>query len=240
MVSIRKVHQTDRPCFSDWLGELNLPEPTKEKLSTISEQPESLLIGQEMVEILHELQMDDETLQAALVFPYCQIHELSEQDMLTEFGESICRLVMGVREMDAIRSLYVTQHVSANEVQIDKIRRMLLAMVKDVRAVLIKLAERICRLRQLKDADEEARVIAAMECNSIYAPLANRLGVGQLKWELEDFAFRYLHPDTYKQITNMLDEKRSDRQEYIDSFVEQLQDALDASNIPAKVYAERP
>lgn len=236
MVSIRKVHQTDRPCFAEWLEQLNLPETTKEKLATISEQPESLLIGQEMVEILHELQMDDETLQAALVFPFCQIHELNEAQIETEFGANICRLVMGVREMDAIRSLYITQHVRANEAQIDKIRRMLLAMVKDVRAVLIKLAERICRLRQLKDADEESRVMAAMECSSIYAPLANRLGVGQLKWELEDLAFRYLHPETYKQITKMLKEKRSDRQGFINDFVERLQDELDKAGIQAKVY----
>lgn len=235
MVTIRKVHQSDRPGFAEWLEQLNLPENTKEKLATTSEQPESLLIGQEMVEILHELQMDDQTLQAALVFPYCQIHELDDQEIEVEFGDDICRLVMGVREMDAIRSLYVTQHVSANEAQIDKIRRMLLAMVKDVRAVLIKLAERICRLRQLKNSDEEAKVIAAMECSNIYAPLANRLGVGQLKWELEDLAFRYLHPDTYKQITNMLAEKRSDRQEYINDFVENLQEQLDKSDIQAKV-----
>ena len=209
MVSIRMVHQDDRPGFTDWLEKLALPETTKEKLAATSEQPESLLIGQEMVEILHELQMDDQTLQAALIFPYCQIHKLADNDIREQFGEPILKLVSGVREMDAIRSLYVTQYVTADEVQVDKIRRMLLAMVKDVRAVLIKLAERICRLRQLKNADEEARVIAAMECSNIYAPLANRLGVGQLKWELEDLAFRYLHPDTYKQITNMLAEKRS-------------------------------
>lgn len=235
MVSIRKVHQADRPGFAEWLAQLDLPETTKEKLATTSEQPESLLIGQEMVEILHELQMDDQTLQAALIFPYCQIHELDSEQINAQFGEGICHLVEGVREMDAIRSLYVTQHVRANEAQVDKIRRMLLAMVKDVRAVLIKLAERICRLRQLKNASEESKVIAAMECSNIYAPLANRLGIGQLKWELEDLAFRYLHPDTYKNITSMLAEKRSDRQDYIDDFVAQLQQELDKAEIKAQV-----
>ena len=74
---------------------------------------------------------------------------------------------------------------------------MLLAMVEDVRAVVIKMAERICALQQVKKADEETRVMVARECASIYAPLANRLGIGQLKWELEDLAFRYLHPITY-------------------------------------------
>ncbi|MCY7294292.1 GTP diphosphokinase [Alteromonas sp. a30] len=235
MVSIRKVHQADRPGFAEWLEQLDLPETTKEKLATTSEQPESLLIGQEMVEILHELQMDDRTLQAALIFPYCQIHELDSNQIKEQFGEEICHLIEGVREMDAIRSLYVTQHVRADEAQVDKIRRMLLAMVKDVRAVLIKLAERICRLRQLKNASEESKVIAALECANIYAPLANRLGVGQLKWELEDLAFRYLHPDTYKNIYAMLAEKRSDRQNYINNFVSDLQKQLDKADIQAKV-----
>lgn len=236
MVSIRKVHQPERPSFSDWLAELNLPISTKDKLANVSKQPEILLIGQEMVEILHELQMDDETLQAALVYPYCQIHKLEASDIAAEFGEGIQNLVLGVRGMDAIRSLHDSQHVKADENQIDNIRRMLLAMVKDVRAVVIKLAERICHLRQMKNEDEETRVLSAMESANIYAPLANRLGIGQLKWELEDLSFRYLHPDTYKHITSMLDEKRSDRQEYIEDFVFVLQKALDESQIQAKVF----
>jgi GTP pyrophosphokinase len=109
-------------------------------------------------------------------------------------------------------------------------------MVEDVRAVVIKLAERVCLLRAVKNADEETRVLLAREIADIYAPLANRLGIGQLKWELEDISFRYLHPDTYKDIAKQLDGKRLDREVYIEKFVEQLQQRLDEEHIRAKVY----
>ena len=238
MVSIRTVHEDQRPPFDEWLAGLNLPEASKQKLRDVSDTPEILLIGQEMVEILHELHMDDETLQAALIYPYCELHKLDEEQITEQFGEGIKKLIVGVRRMDAIKSL----HTSANskkkndEVQIDNVRRMLLAMVEDVRAVVLKLAERICTLQKVKHEDEETRVLVARECANIYAPLANRLGIGQLKWELEDHSFRYLHPNTYKQIATLLDERRSDRQQYIEDFVSELQDVLDSQNIKAKVY----
>lgn len=87
-----------------------------------------------------------------------------------------------------------------------------------------------------ENADEETRVLLAREIADIYAPLANRLGIGQLKWELEDISFRYLHPDTYKDIAKQLDGKRLDREVYIEKFVEQLQQRLDEDHIRAKVY----
>lgn len=238
MVSIRKVHQAKRPPFDEWLDSLSLPETSKQKLRGLSDSPEILLVGQEMVEILHQLHMDDETLQASLVYPYCQIHELEDEQIAVQFGEPIQKLITGVRRMDAIKSL----HARANsknkndEAQIDNVRRMLLAMVEDVRAVVIKLAERICALQRVKHEDEETRVLVARECANIYAPLANRLGIGQLKWELEDHSFRYLRPDTYQQIAGLLDERRSDREQYIEDFVAELQSALDQQNIKAKVY----
>ncbi|MBT1451071.1 GTP diphosphokinase [Glaciecola sp. XM2] len=233
MVSIRSVHQSSRPAFAQWLEDLPVPELTKEKLRTISDQPDILLIGQEMVEILHELHMDDETLQAALVYPYCQIHALNNEDISEKFGQGVCELIAGVRKMDAIKTL--TSRNTSDAAQVDKLRNMLLAMVEDVRAVVIKMAERICTLHQVKEEDEETRVIVARECSTIYAPLANRLGIGQLKWELEDLSFRYLHPQTYKKIAKMLKEKRSDREQYISDFVGHLQALLDAEGINAQV-----
>jgi GTP pyrophosphokinase len=144
--------------------------------------------------------------------------------------------------MDAIKSLHARKvkgsgfAEKSDEQHIDSIRRMLLAMVEDVRAVVIKMAERICALQQVKKADEETRVMVARECASIYAPLANRLGIGQLKWELEDLAFRYLHPITYKQIAHQLDGKRRERAEYIETIVGDLQGLLDSEEIRAEVY----
>lgn len=242
MVSTRKVHAAERPPFEVWLDSLSLSEETKQKLHHVSSIPERLLVGQEMVEILCQLNMDDVTLQAALVFPYCEQHALSENDIAEEFGEEIRDLVVGVRRMDAIKSLHARKisgssfNEKSDEQHIDSIRRMLLAMVEDVRAVVIKMAERICALQQVKKADEETRVMVARECASIYAPLANRLGIGQLKWELEDLAFRYLHPDTYKQIAKQLDGKRKARAEYIEAIVNDLQSILNTENIRADVY----
>lgn len=242
MVSTRKVHQADRPPFEAWLDSLELNAETKEKLSAVSSMPERLLVGQEMVEILCQLNMDDATLQAALVFPYCEQHALSEDDIYEEFSGEIRDLVVGVRRMDAIKSLHARKINStgfaekSDEQHIDSIRRMLLAMVEDVRAVVIKMAERICALQQVKKADEETRVMVARECASIYAPLANRLGIGQLKWELEDLAFRYLHPVTYKQIAKQLDGKRRERADYIETIVGDLQGLLDGEEIRAEVY----
>ncbi len=240
MVSTRKVHEAQRPAFDQWLASLTLAEDTKNKLKCVSDKPEKLLVGQEMVEILHQLNMDDTTLQAALVYPYCQQNELKNDDIKSEFGQEIARLIIGVRRMDAIKVLHGRRSSQSSsqpsESQVDSIRRMMLSMVEDVRAVVIKMAERIIALQKVKEADEETRVLVARECASIYAPLANRLGIGQLKWELEDLAFRYLHPETYKQIAKQLDGKRKERAQYIDDLVKSLQGMLDEESIRAEVY----
>lgn len=234
MVSVRSVHQNVRPEFSDWLEQLVVADTTKQKLRDIVNHPEKLLIGQEMVEILAELNMDDATLMAAMVFPYCEMHELDEVAIGQTFSAEIANLISGVRKMDAIKTLQAKQQ--QDEAQVDNVRKMLLAMVEDVRAVVIKMAERICTLQRVKHEDEETRVLVARECATVYAPLANRLGIGQLKWELEDLAFRYLRPQRYMEIAQWLDEKRSERTEYIDDFVAQVEDLLAAQGIDAHVY----
>jgi GTP pyrophosphokinase len=105
-----------------------------------------------------------------------------------------------------------------------------------VRAVVIKLAAQICYLRDVKNADEETRVLAAKQTNAIFGPLANRLGIGQLKWELEDLAFRYLHPQTYKQIASLLEEKRLGREHYMQEFVDAVRQRMKDENLNVEVY----
>ncbi|ALS99529.1 GTP diphosphokinase [Lacimicrobium alkaliphilum] len=236
MVSIRKVHKQTATPFPDWLRSMQLPAATAGKLGELAQKFEVSLAGREMVEILHELHMDDETLQTALLLPMLEQQGWGEEKITEVLGPSVWLLVQGVRRMDAIRALHNNKQARTDEVQIDNLRRMLLAMVEDVRAVVIKLAERICTLREVKDADEETRVLVAKECAGIYAPLANRLGIGQLKWELEDLSFRYLHPKTYKQIAGLLDERREDREQYIEDFVTNLQGQLNEQQIRAEVY----
>ncbi len=185
---------------------------------------QSLLLwrGIEMVEILSMLSMDIDSLCAALIFPLANDEVVSEEELEQTVGKNIVSLVHGVRDMDAIRQLKAIHNDSMASAQVDNVRRMLLAMVEDFRCVVLKLAERIMNLREMKDAPEDERVLAAKESTNIYAPLANRLGIGQLKWELEDYCFRYLHPDEYKRIAKLLHERRIDREQYIENFVDNL------------------
>ncbi|MEG1347927.1 MAG: GTP diphosphokinase, partial [Hafnia sp.] len=204
-----------------------------------ADHPDAALLlwrGVEMVEILSTLSMDNDSMRTALLFPLVEAKVIDRETVEEDFGKEITNLVHGVLEMDAIRALKATQNDSGASEQVDNIRRMLLAMVEDFRCVVIKLAERIAHLREVKDAPEEERVLAAKECFNIYAPLANRLGIGQLKWELEDFCFRYLHPDEYKKIAKLLHERRIDREQFIDNFVEALRKEMAKEGVKAEIY----
>ncbi len=246
MVAVRDIHLKDNFTLEEWVSSLTLSDSDKDQLRTVYQYcltlgdealTNRLLVrGVEMVGILLMLSMDLGTLKAAIIYPFVEAGLISQERMDEDFGPKIAKLVEGVLEMEAIRSLQTLHRSETSPEQVDNVRRMLLAMVEDVRAVVIKLAERIACLREAKKADEETRVLMAQEITNIYAPLANRLGIGQLKWELEDLAFRYLHPDTYKQIAKQLDEKRLDRERYIREFVQSLRDALKEAGVEAEVY----
>lgn len=246
MVSVRDIHLKENFTLEEWLSSLTLGGAEREQLRTLyqyclgladEEVTSRLLVrGVEMVGILMMLSMDIATLKSAILYPFVEEGYIGRDKLAEDFGNKTAKLVEGVLEMEAIRSLQTAQRTETSPEQVDNVRRMLLAMVEDVRAVVIKLAERIASLREAKKASEETRVLMAQEISNIYAPLANRLGIGQLKWELEDLAFRYLHPDTYKQIAKQLDEKRLDRERYIRDFVGSLKHYLQESGIEAEVY----
>ncbi|RUO57874.1 GTP diphosphokinase [Pseudidiomarina insulisalsae] len=245
MVHVRSTH-VDRPeQQGDWLQPVaaaeiktQLREHCRQLEQQLSGEAASqwLRKGQEMVEILAALNLDAESLLAALYSPAYQAGQISRETVVAQHNERLAELLDAVQQMQMISDLQHFQHGKPNLEQIDNVRRMLLSMVADVRAVLIKLAERICRLREVKGDDEETRVLVAKECQDIYAPLANRLGIGQLKWELEDLAFRYLHPQTYKAIARQLHERRIDREEYITDFVKNLGAGLREEGVEAEVY----
>ena len=246
MVAVRDIHLKDNFTLEEWVSSLSLSDSEKDQLRTVYQYcltlgdealtSKLLVRGIEMVGILQMLSMDIGTLKAAIIYPFVEAGLISQERMDEDFGSKIAKLVEGVLEMEAIRSLQTLHRSETSPEQVDNVRRMLLAMVEDVRAVVIKLAERIACLREAKKADEETRVLMAQEITNIYAPLANRLGIGQLKWELEDLAFRYLHPDTYKQIAKQLDEKRLDRERYIREFVQSLRNGLKEAGVDAEVY----
>ncbi|WP_252180437.1 GTP diphosphokinase [Endozoicomonas sp. 4G] len=195
--------------------------------------------GLEMVEILAELKLDTETLVAAALYRAVRERKLSMKQVEEEFGKTVVRLIKDVQGMAAISELLNparTQVLNQSQDQLEKVRKMLVSIIDDVRVALIKLAERTCAIRALRDADKDKRRRVAREVFEIYAPLAHRLGIGYIKWELEDLSFRYLNPQDYKRIARLLDEKRTDRQQYIDHVVDRLKQALDEAQIEANVY----
>ncbi|HEX4909766.1 MAG TPA: HD domain-containing protein, partial [Permianibacter sp.] len=176
--------------------------------------------GLVMAEILAGLNMDTQTLVAALIYPSLQSGDLKLETVEEKLGKAVAKLARGALRMDAIRSLQSSKAGSTlSATQGDNLRKMLIAMVDDTRIVLLKLAERIYLLRAVKDKDESTQRLVAEETRDVFAPLANRLGIGQLKWELEDLAFRYLQPAQYKGIASQLHEKRLQREQYIKNVI---------------------
>lgn len=137
--------------------------------------------------------------------------------------------------MEAMRSLQQQTGAENDHQQVESLRKMLLGMVNDARVVLLKLADRVVSLRHIKDASRDIQLTFARETKNIFAPLANRLGIGQLKWELEDLAFRYLEPEAYLSIAKSLKEKRVDRERYIEDVLQLLKKKLKEENIKGEV-----
>lgn len=182
--------------------------------------------------ILKNLGVDVKTILAA-VLADPRLIELSPVRTEEIFGEEIARLVENTNRLNRFNE-YSRELLDIPE-QAETLRRMLLAMVQDVRAVVIKLAYRIQRLRNIPSEDYAQRQYIARETQDIYAPLANRMGIAQLKWELEDLAFRYLQPQAYKKVANTLAENRVEREAYLEKFMQELRAALSRENISAEV-----
>ncbi|MDY0205729.1 MAG: GTP diphosphokinase [Pseudomonas sp.] len=197
----------------------------------------SLQIGLEIAQILVDLKLDQETLVAAILYRTVREGKAPLSDIEDLFGAVVSKLIDGVLRMAAISaSLNPRQSVVLNsQAQVENLRRMLVAMVDDVRVALIKLAERTCAIRAVKNASEDKRYRVAREVFDIYAPLAHRLGIGHIKWELEDLSFRYLEPDQYMHIAGLLHERRIDREQFIRQVVQQLRDELKDAQVDADV-----
>lgn len=192
--------------------------------------------------ILAGMNMDYETVAAAVLHAVPEHLESWTEKLASSFGANISSLVLGMSRMEQIQDFSEMQGLHKPEKnkgdhaqQIESLRKMLLAMVEDIRVVLIKLAERTQTMRNLSGASEENQKLVARETQGIFAPLANRLGVWQVKWELEDLALRYLEPELYKKIAKLLDERRVDREHYISDVLSQLRTELSAAGIKAEV-----
>src|SRR5258706_7287216 len=168
---------------------------------------------------------DPETVAAALISQAIPDAELDLEGIQAAFGAELAMLLRGLARAGRIEAL------NAPGADPEQLRKMLLAIAEDVRVVLIKLAERAVYLRGITKADPTLPRAAGRQALELFAPLANRLGVSEVKWELEDFAFRYTEPDLYKKIAQLLDEKRNDREAYIQRVIARLDGDLAAMGI---------
>ena len=213
----------------------------QQELKTTIKHSDTLYTGIEMANILAHLHVDEDTLAASLLYRSVREEVISLEDIKTLFGENIYGLVKGTLAMGKLSELIeknkrLEDHFNNNQREhLTGIYKMLISVTEDVRVVLIKLAERTYALRELAHASRERQERVAREILTIYAPLAHRLGIAQLKWELEDLSFRYLAPDRYKEIATLLSEKRLERESYIQFVVDKLKTSLAADGIEADI-----
>jgi GTP pyrophosphokinase len=196
-----------------------------------------LTAGLGMAEMLIELHLDAASITASILYRAIREERLSLDKVKKSFDTEVLALLDGVTQMAAIgQALHPTREVvlGQSQSQVDTIRRMLVTMIDDVRVALIKLAERNCALHALKD-EPLKRWQVAKEVSEVYAPLAHRLGIGYLKWELEDLAFRYLEPASYLQIAKLLDGKRLDREKFLGITQRAILAELESKDIDGEV-----
>ena len=179
--------------------------------------------------ILAGLELDDATICAALLHDVAEDTDVTIQDISKEFSPEIAEMVDGVTKLGNLK------YTSAEEQQVENYRKMFLAMGKDIRVILIKLADRLHNMRTLKFLKRDRQIAIAKETADLYAPLANRLGMYSLKWELEDLSFKYLCPDEYREIVEGIDKKREERLQFINQIVEQISQELKKQKIKAEI-----
>ncbi len=189
-----------------------------------------------VAELLGELRLDHESVAAAILHTREQLSSTPPSNIRDEYGPSIARIVEGLRKMDAIDEYrHATTSAGKDRKQLDRVKNLLLAMVEDVRVVLVKLAECLVRLRRIRELASERRADTARASLDVYAPLAGRLGIRRFKWELEDLALRELEPETYQQLARQLQARRDERERFIEEVVARLSEELADAGIDARV-----
>ena len=185
-----------------------------------------------VAEILADMGMDTNTIVAGLLHDVIEDTECSYEDTVKLFNEEIANLVEGVTKLTKLGEM---EYKTKEEQQADNVRKMLLAMAKDIRVIIIKLADRLHNMRTLKYMPVNKQKNKAKETLDIYAPLAHRLGMSKIKWELEDLCFRYLHEKEYYDLVRDIAEKRVERETYIKDIIKDLYEKLESSGIDADI-----
>lgn len=223
----------------DWLERITAyyPLPAVEwiRKSCLFTQQNGQHLGQslEMANYLLSIKSDYETLCAALLFPTLIDSDLTIQDIQEQFTPSLAKLLQGVKNMHAIEAMGNLN--TPHHVLIENLREMLLSMVEDVRVVIVKLSERLYTIQNLSHLEPLAQHKLAQETLTIYASLANRLGLYDFKWQLEDFAFRCLKPTYYQEISKQMNKRRADREKNIHEFIRSLSEPLTQAHIQHEI-----
>ncbi|MEJ2619775.1 MAG: bifunctional (p)ppGpp synthetase/guanosine-3',5'-bis(diphosphate) 3'-pyrophosphohydrolase [Candidatus Thiodiazotropha sp.] len=240
----------DTPAIERWLeklpDEFNADDREYLRVAAtiaLSAQPDRQVVSGEgqlrhalsVAEILAQLQMDRETVAAAILLGVLKDPQLSLEQLSRKVGANTARMVDDLGRIDSLTN-YSTE-IDEEEAQqhAENLRRLLLGIAEDVRVVLVVVAEQLQLMRTARSLAPEQRRRVAKETLDIYAPLANRLGIWQVKWELEDLALRFLHPDEYKRIASQLDGRRSDREQFIQEVIELLKEKFLAAGVHAEI-----
>ncbi len=197
---------------------------------------EAISEGEQIAAIVEPLGLPSEIVAAVHAYPLVRDRFLKVKDLENNSLSDISRFVLGLQQLNQFSLPDNWQPGEALAVQqSEALRKMLLAVVSDVRLVLVRIAEQLFRLREARQAPRAVQLSLALETREIYAALANRLGVWQLKWELEDLAFRYVDPDQYLEIAKALNEKRAERERFVDAVKDQLDAELQSNGINADI-----
>ncbi len=182
-----------------------------------------------VAEILAELQLDLVTVVAGLLHDVVEDTEVTIEDIERDFGEEVAELVDGITKLSKLN------FYSKEDQQAENLRKMFLAMAKDIRVILIKLADRLHNMRTLDHMNERKQIEKAYETLEIYAPLAHRLGINRIKWELEDLSFRYLKPEEFYDLVRKVNQKRQARESFIENVIKEIREKLNEVNIKADI-----
>jgi GTP pyrophosphokinase len=184
----------------------------------------------EVAKILADLQLDEISITAALIHDVIEDTDTTYEDVVREFGPEVARIVDGVTKIGKV------QFQSTTEQQVENYRKLLLSMAQDARVIVIKLADRLHNMRTLEHLRPEKQHRIALETREIYAPLAHRLGMAQLRWELEDLSFKHLEPEAYRELANKIAQRRNSREGQIEGLRGPIEDELRKAGIPCEVF----